>query len=113
MRPYSMAAALLTSCLAVSACEPKRIVTALPIPAERTDCQAATGKRPQLNPEYVIDWSKVQTATHAKIEHDRFVSVIRGRENTVANYVLEVEGMLHQCSLDAAWIREVQAQTTR
>jgi hypothetical protein len=99
--------------LAVSACEPKRIVTALPIPAERTDCQVATGKRPQLNPEYRIDWSKVASVGQAKIEHDRFVSVIRGRENTVANYVLSLEGDLFQCASDDAWIREVQAETTR
>lgn len=111
MKQLLMAAALSTLSLGISACEPEKHVTALPIPAERTDCQAATGKRPQLNPEYKIDWAKVASVGQAKIEHDRFVSVIRGREQTVANYVLEIEGQLFQCANDAAWVREWNAGT--
>jgi hypothetical protein len=109
----ALALSMLSSALLISACEPKRVVTALPIPPERTDCQAATGKRPTLPPEFVIDWSKVATVGQAKAAHENFVNVIRGREGIVANYVLQIEGDLHQCSLDAQWIREVQAETTR
>lgn len=100
---------MLSSALLISACEPKRVVTALPIPPERTDCEAATGKRPTLPPEYRIDWSKVASVGQAKAEHDNFVNVIRGREGVVANYVLSLEGQLFQCANDAAWIREWQA----
>lgn len=105
-------ALLLASVLfAVSGCEPKRIVTALPIPPERTDCQAATGKRPTLPPEFVIDWSKVATVGQAKAAHENFVNVIRGREQIVATYVLDLEGQLFQCSNDARWVEEWQAGT--
>jgi hypothetical protein len=111
MKQLLMAAALSTLSLGISACEPKRVVTALPIPPERTDCQAATGKRPTLPPEYSIDWSKVATVGQAKAAHDNFVNVIRGREKIVANYVLSLEGDLFQCANDAAWVREWQAGT--
>jgi hypothetical protein len=113
MQQSKMALALSTLCsaLLISACEPKRIVTALPMPPERIDCEAATGKRPTLPPEYRIDWAKVASVGQAQAEHERFVSVIRGREGIVSNYVLELEGMLFQCSNDAAWVREWQAGT--
>lgn len=107
----ALALSMLSSALLTSACEPKRIVTALPIPPERTDCQAATGKRPTLPPEYKIDWSKVATVGQAKAAHDNFVNVIRGREGIVANYVLQIEGDLFQCANDAAWVREWSAGT--
>lgn len=106
---------LLPMALVLSAgmCEPKRIAVALPIPPERTDCEAATGKRPTLPPEFAIDWQTIATVGQAKAAHDNFVNVVRGREGIVANYILQVEGDLHQCALDAAWIREVQAATVR
>ena len=97
--------------LVLASCGEKRIVTALPIPPERTDCQAATGKRPTLPPEFVIDWATIATVGQAKAAHDNFVNVIRGREGIVANYVIEVEGMLHACANDAQWLREWSAQT--
>lgn len=109
----ALALSMLCSALLISACEPKRIVTALPIPPERTDCQAATGKRPTLPPEYEIDWSKVATVGQAKAAHDNFVNVVRGREGIVANYVLQIEGDLFQCASDDQWIREWQAGTAR
>lgn len=111
MKQLLMAAALSTLSLGISGCEPKRVVTAIPIPPERTDCQAATGKRPTLSPEYVIDWSKVGTVSEAQRQHDLFVDVLRGREKTVSTYVLSLEGDLFQCANDAAWIREWQAGT--
>lgn len=99
--------------LTLASCEPKRIAVALPIPPERTDCEAATGKRPTLPPEYQIDWQTIATVGQAKAAHDNFVNVVRGREGLVANYVLEVEGMLAQCSIDAQWVREWNAETAR
>jgi hypothetical protein len=104
---------LAVSALALASCGEKRIVTALPIPPERTDCQAATGKRPTLPPEFSIDWTTIATVGQAKAAHDNFVNVIRGREGIVANYVLKLEGDLFQCASDATWIREVQAETVR
>lgn len=108
MKPLTMALALSTL-FSVSACEKQRIATALPIPPERMDCQAATGDRPKLPPEYVIDWAKVASVGEAKTAHDNFVNVIRGREKIVATYVLEIEGRLFQCANDAAWLREREA----
>jgi hypothetical protein len=104
---------LAVSALALTACQPKRIVTALPIPPERTDCQAATGKRPTLPPEFKIDWTTIATVDQAKAAHDNFINVIRGREGIVATYVLDLEGQLFQCSNDAAWVRDWNAATAR
>lgn len=102
---------LAAGALTLASCGEKRIAVALPIPPERTDCEAATAKRPTLPPEYRIDWAKVSSVGQAKAEHDNFVNVIRGREGVVANYVLEVEGMLAQCAIDDQWLREWQAET--
>lgn len=105
------------SALLISACEPKRAVTALPIPPERMDCVAA-GARPAIPPEYKIDWARaeaapnVQTAVNiARAEVGQFVASIRTREGTVAGYVLDIEGKLFACSNDAAWLREWQKAT--
>lgn len=102
---------LAVSAFTLASCEPKRIAVALPIPPERTDCQAATGKRPTLPPEYRIDWATIASVGQAKSAHDNFVNVIRGREKIVSTYVLDLEGQLFQCANDAAWIREWQAGT--
>lgn len=112
MKQLLMAAALSTAFLATSACDKQRIAVALPIPPERMDCEAATGKRPTLPPEYQIDWAKIANVGEAKAAHDNFVNVIRGREKIVSTYVLKIEGDLFQCAADAQWIREVQAETT-
>lgn len=114
--PFKNSIKLGLLCLALaatSACQEKRIAVALPIPPERTDCQAATGKRPTLPPEYHIPWDRIATVGQARAEHENFVNVIRGREGVVSNYILKIEGDLHQCALDDAWIREVQAETVR
>lgn len=111
MRHKALCVSLFAIGVTLSACTEKLIVTALPIPPERIDCEAATGKRPVLSPEYKIDWSKVASVGQAKREHDLFVSVIRGREKTVATYVLTLEGDLFQCANDAAWLREWNAET--
>lgn len=100
-----------TGALALMACEPKRIAVALPIPPERIDCQPATGLRPTLPPEFVIDWARIATVPQAKAAHQNFVNVIRGREGIVSTYVLDLEGRLFECGNDAAWLREWNAGT--
>lgn len=111
MQPLKMAAALLMCCSAVSACDTVRTVKALPIPPERTDCEAATGKRPRLPPEYQIPWDRVATVGQARAEHENFINVIRGREGIVANYVISLEGQLFACANDATWVREWNEST--
>lgn len=103
------------SALLISACEPKRVVTALPIPPERMDC-AAAGKRPAIPQEYAIDWRRVESAltvpdavSAARAEVQQFVGSVRTREGTVAGYVLSIEGQLFACSSDAQWLREWSA----
>lgn len=115
MKHLKRAAVLLTSCFLLTACEPKRVVTALPIPPERMDC-AAAGKRPAIPPEYAIDWRRVESALTvpdavkaARSEVQQFVGSVRTREGTVAGYVLSIEGQLFACSNDATWLREWQA----
>lgn len=102
-RPLMFCSAL----IALSACEPKRIVTALPIPPERMDCQPA-GTRPSIPPEYVIVWENVRSVLDAKAEHDKYVGSVRTREGIVAGYVLDLEGKLFLCGNDAAWLRDWQ-----
>ena len=109
-----MALALSMSCLAVTlaSCEPKRIVTNLAPPQERLQCVAAP-KRPFLPPEYKIDWSRVLTVSQAHAEHDKYVAVIRTRENVVAGYIIDVEGKLFACSSNMQWLREWYKATGR
>lgn len=95
--------------LAVAACaEPKRIVEAIPIPAERMDCVAA-GTRPAIPPEYKIEWANVSNVLQARQEYNQYVASVRAREGMVAGYVLDLEGKLFLCANDAAWLREWQA----
>ncbi len=112
MRRLLMAAALSTSCLAVSACSPKRVVTNLAPPPARLVCEAA-GPRPTIAPEYVVDWTRVATVTQARDEHRRFVASIRTREGAIAGYILSVEGRLFACASNARWLRDWYAETAR
>lgn len=96
------------SALTAGSCE-KRAVQSLPIPPERMDC-AKLSKRPTITPEYQIDWQSVTSVAQARSEHERFVAVIRTREQAVAGYILEVEGELFACSNDAAWLRDWQSR---
>jgi hypothetical protein len=75
------------------------------------DCQDATGQRPKLSPEFKVDWTKIATVDQAHAAFDNFTLVLRGREQTVANYVIEIEGKLFQCANDAAWLREWNSAT--
>lgn len=107
MKRSARAAALLTLCLAVSACGEKRVVESLPTPAERLICEPA-GTRPAVPPEYAIDWGKVLTVDSARVEHERFVSVLRTREGIVAGYVLQLEGKLFRCFSNMEWRRQYE-----
>lgn len=108
MKPLPMAAALLTSCLAVSACQEKRVVEHLPTPAERLVCEPA-GERPILPPEHRIDWSQIRTVDQARLEHEQFVKVLRTREGIVAGYILAIEGKLFTCWTNVEWRRQYEA----
>lgn len=108
MKQLLKAAALSMCCLAASACEPKRIVTHLPTPAERLVCEAK-GERPVIAPEYAIDWSKVSSVHQARNEHQRYVASVRSREGKVAAYILNVEGKLFTCWTNMQWRRDFEA----
>jgi hypothetical protein len=109
MKLSATALALSTLCLAVSACgETKRVAEALPTPPERLVCERA-GTRPALPPEHAIDWSKVRTVDAARLEHEKFVTVLRTREGLVAGYVLKLEGVAFTCWNNMKWRREYEA----
>lgn len=99
----SLALAVLSACA-----DPKRIVEATPIPAERMDCVAAD-TRPAIPPEHKIEWANVSNVLQARQEYNQYVASVRAREGMVAGYVLELEGKLFLCANDAAWLREWQA----
>ena len=100
---------ILAAALFVSACgEPKRIAEHLPTPPERLICERA-GTRPVLPPEHAIDWPNVRTVDAAKIEHDKFVAVLRTREGLVAGYVLKLEGVAFTCWTNMQWRRDYEA----
>lgn len=101
---------MLCSALLISACTEKRVVTALPIPAERIDC-VVVGPRPTLPPEHVIDWPRLRSIAQAKSEHEHYVHSVRQREQIVAHYIVDVEAMQFACANDAAWLREWNAGT--
>lgn len=109
MKPTGTALALSTLCLAVSACgEPKRIAVALPTPPVRLVCGQA-GTRPAVPPEYAIDWAHVLTVPQAKLEHEKFVGVLRTREGIVAGYILKLEGVNFTCWNNVEWRRQYEA----
>lgn len=105
MKQSALAAALLMSSLAVSACAPKRALAPVVPPAAKMQCEPA-GARPKIPGEYVIDWSKVQTVTQTHAEHDAYVRSIRKREGAVAGYIVQIEGKLFACASNAAWLRD-------
>lgn len=96
---------LALSALALTACQEKRVVTALKPPPERLQCVAA-GERPKIPPEHQIDWQRVSTPAQARSEHDKFVATLRTRERIVAGYLVVLEGQLFACSNNAAWLRD-------
>lgn len=93
----------------LAACgDTKRVVEHLPTPPERLICERA-GTRPTLPPEHAIDWAQVRTVAAAKVEHEKFVSVLRTREGLVAGYILKLEGELFRCFNNMQWRREYEA----
>lgn len=108
MKRRLLALALSTFCLAVSGCGEKRALVPLSIPQDRMDCVELAGDeaRPTIPPEYVIDWTRVQTVDQARVEHDAFVTRLRERERPVALYVVRLEGRVFACADDAAWLRD-------
>lgn len=110
MQRLILAAALSTCCLALSACEPKRVLVPIPIPEDRMDCVSIRDQRPTIPAEYVIDWSRVTTVGQARAEHEAFVTRLREREGPVSLYIVEVEGALWACADDDQWLREYTAR---
>lgn len=99
----------------LAACGDKRSVIAIKTPPERLVCEGLSG-RPNIPPEYVVDWSKVERAASvaqalaaAKGEHARFVASVRTREGVVAAYIVTIEGRLFACSDNAQWRKEFEA----
>lgn len=110
--PYSAikrVTALIGLSLVISACgDTKRVVEAIPTPPERLICEQA-GTRPAVPPEHAIDWGQVRTVDAAKVEHEKFVSVLRTREGLVAGYVLKLEGVNFTCWNNMEWRRQYEA----
>lgn len=102
MRPIVLALALLMFC---SGCETKRVVAAVKPPSDRLQCIPA-GERPVIPPEFTIDWSRVADKNAAKIEHEKFVGVVRTREKIVAGYIVSVEGKMFACGNNMEWLRD-------
>lgn len=103
---------MLSSAIAVSACQEKRIAVALKPPPERLVC-VQDGNRPTIPREYVIDWAKVRTVAQARSEHETYVKSIRTREGVIVGYIVSVEAKLFACSSNAQWLREWFAATSR
>lgn len=87
------------------------------IPAERMDC-AVLIKRPPVGEEYKIDWASVEAAPDkdfairlAKLEVQKLRYSLHQRDGVVANYILNIEGILFGCSNDAEWLREYSAKS--
>lgn len=102
---------LSTLSLAVSSCGQKkeiRSVSALRPDKTHPDrfvCPVR-GTRPTVSPEFKIDWTKITTVGQAKAAHDNFVLVLRGRERTVADYVLDLEAINSICATNMQWQRD-------
>lgn len=114
MKQSLRAVALLMFC-SLAACKDERPeihFKPLAIPEERMDC-ATLIKRPPMPKEYEIDWATVLAAPDkdfavklAKLEVQKMKYSQYDRDGVVANYILNVEGILFQCSNDAEWLRE-------
>lgn len=117
MKQLLKIAVLSTFCFLAACKEERPVFTPLPIPAERIDCSVLI-KRPELTPEYKFDWATVEKAPTkefaiqlAKLEVKKFIHILREREGTTANYILNIEGILFGCSSDAEWLRDYTKKT--
>lgn len=100
--PLMFCSVALTSCT-----DTLRVAEAVVPPADRMDCEAVDrADRPDIPPEYVIDWSGVTTVEGARGEHEAFVTRLRERESITAVYIVEIEGRLFACANDDAWLRD-------
>lgn len=106
MKRLLRATALLTLCLAVSACQTVRTAVPIKPDPDRTDCRVLDGRRSAMPAEYVIDWSTVTTVPQAKAEHDAYVRTVRNREGVTVGHIVAVEERLFLCANDAAWLRD-------
>ena len=95
----------LFSATALSGCGQERVVTNLAPPSDKLVC-AAAGPRPNIPAEYVIDWGRVATVAQARVEHDKYVAVIRTREGRISGYILSIEGRLFACGSNMQWLRD-------
>lgn len=116
MKRSRTAAALLTCCLAVSACtttrravEPLRPDQTSP---ERFVCEPA-GTRPPIPPEDVVDLDRAARAPSrdgamaiVREEVAAYVTSVRAREGIVANYIVRIEGRLFVCGNNMQWQRD-------
>lgn len=93
--------------LTAGACEPERIQTAIPIPAERTDCPT-TVARPTVPAESLLDWSIITTLQQARAAVEALIGSVRARERVVADHVLKLEGVIFECGNDDQWVRDYQ-----
>lgn len=99
----------LVAALTLTGCsEPKRIAEQLPTPPERLVCERG-GTRPAVEPEYQIDWARVLTVPQARLEHEKFVGVLRLREGVIAGYILKLEGINFLCWNNMEWRRQYEA----
>lgn len=71
-------------------------------PIEKLTCDALA-TRPQIPPEYQIDWSKVVTVEAARGEHDAFVRTLRTREGLIAGHIVQIEGNWFSCWSTVKW----------
>lgn len=107
MKQIATALALSTLSLTSACGDTKRIAEHLPTPVERLICERG-GTRPALPSEHAIDWGTVTSVPAAKLEHEKFVSVLRTREGLVAGYLLKIEGALFTCWNNMEWRREYE-----
>lgn len=112
MKQLLKVVALSTLCSLAACVKEKPVMYPIPIPGERIDC-AVLIKRPDLTPEYKLDWATVEKAPTkefaiqlAKLEVQKFMRVLRERELETVNYIVNIEGILFGCSSDAEWLRE-------
>lgn len=109
---------LLSTLCFVSGCETVRATEALrpdQTNPERFVCETA-GSRPEINPEYQIDWASVaaQPTKEAAVEEAKRqvtnqLLVQHSREKVVSEYVLKLEGVNFECFNNMQWQKDFYA----
>lgn len=110
MKPLAMVLALSTLSLGLQGCKTAHTATALRPDTEHPErfvcAPVAPSERPQIPPEYVIDWAGVVTVDQARVEHDAFVRSVRARERVAALHIVEIENRVFACASNMQWIRD-------